>query len=636
MLQAQAHRGPDGCGMVDFEGGAAGAVRLALVDPSNRGQQPIWSADRRVAILFNGEMYNHVEERSRLIARGYRFGSSTDTEVVLALYLEHGIKFADYVRGMFALAILDWRESTPGGQPTLLLARDHFGIKPLYITRASTLGNPLVFASEIRSLLASRLIPKEIDKGGLIDYLAVGFVMQPRTIIAGVEMLERGSILRMTPRGLVERARFWNIPRFQAASETFEQSAERLRSILDESIALHSMADAPVGAFLSGGVDSAGVVGLMVRKNPKVRTYSLRLADFAQSDESAQASDFARSVGCQSTVVEVAGKDIPDLVPRFAAEIDQPSVDGLNTWLVSRAAARDVKGVLSGLGGDEWFAGYAATRNLARHASGFGRVYPMAGRIAAFVRQSTPRSYIGRKLEGLSLKAQPWTSWLDCREIFGYELAAELVRDRAAHQNTREDIQRILSYLNVDWQSESPVGLSCLLDVDVYMRCQLLRDSDATSMASSLELRVPFVDVKVAEFSRSCADSYKLHYGGGKGNAYSNSGAKRVLIHALRDVLPAGISRRPKRGFSIPYQFWLKNNLNGLVSETCSKKAIADRGLLDPHLASSLAYDGSARRWSTYPLEWSLMILELWCRAVLDQGEPKREPHQYLHSVVSI
>src|SRR5215470_1602505 len=336
MLRAQAHRGPDGCGMVDFEGGAAGAVRLALVDPSDRGRQPIWSADRRVAILFNGEMYNHVEQRSRLIARGYRFGSSTDTEVVLALYLEHGIKFADYVRGMFAVAILDWRESTLGGQPTLVLARDHFGIKPLYITRASTPGNPFVFASEIRSLLASRLIRKEIDKGGLTDYLAVGFVMQPRTIIAGVEMLERGSILRMTPSGLVERTRFWNIPRFQAASETFEQSAERLRSVLHESIALHPMADAPVGAFLSGGVDSAGVVGLMVKKNPKLRTYSLRLADSPQSDESTQADAFARSLGCESTLVDVSGREMVDLLPQFASDIDQPSTDGLNTWLISR------------------------------------------------------------------------------------------------------------------------------------------------------------------------------------------------------------------------------------------------------------------------------------------------------------
>jgi asparagine synthase (glutamine-hydrolysing) len=618
--------------MVTFEGGAGGAVRLALVDLSDRGQQPIWSPDRRVAILFNGEMYNHVEQRMHLGARGYHFRSSTDTEVVLALYLEHGIDFVDHVRGMFALAILDWRESVAGGRPTLVLARDPFGTKPLYITQLTGSGRTFVFASEIRSLLASGLVPKQIDKKGLIDYLAVGFVVQPRTMIAGIEMLERGSILRMSPSGAIERTKYWRIPAFQPARETFEQSAERLRAVLEESIALHAMADAPVGAFLSGGVDSAGVVGLMVKKNPRVRTYTLQLTDCPQSDESAQAHAFASSLGCQSTLVEVGGREIVDLVPRFAAEIDQPSVDGLNTWLVSRAAAKDVKGVLSGLGGDEWFAGYAATRNLANYAFGSGRIYPIAGKLASALRRRAPRSYFGRRLEGLALKGERVTAWLDCRQLFGYELAAELVKNGdVANQNPLQDLERILSSANPDWSRESPVGLSCLLDVDVYMRCQLLRDSDATSMASSLELRVPLVDMRVAAFSRSCADSFKLYSGGGNGNEYGNSGAKRVLIQALRDVLPSDIAYRPKRGFSIPYKYWLQNHLSGPARETCSRKAIADRGLLDPDLASTLAYDQSARRWSTLPLAWPLMILELWCRAVLDEHEPQLDP-QYLRS----
>jgi len=632
MLRAQAHRGPDGSGMTRFEGGASGAVRLALVDLSDRGQQPIWSSDKRVAILFNGEMYNHAEQRSRLVARGYGFHSSTDTEVILALYLEHGLDFVDHVRGMFALAILDWRESATCGRPTLVLARDPFGIKPLYVAQPNGAGSPLVFASEIRSLLASGLVAKQIDKQGLIDYLAVGFVLQPRTIINGVEMLERGSILRMSPSGSIKRRNFWKIPPFQPVHETFEESAERLRAVLDESIALHAMADAPVGAFLSGGVDSAGVVGLMVRKNPKLRTYTLRLTDFPQSDESAQADAFARSLGCQSTLVEVGGRDIVDLVLRFAEEIDQPSVDGLNTWLVSRAAAKDVKGVLSGLGGDEWFAGYAATRNLAKYASGFGKIYPIAGRLAAALRQWAPRSYLGRRLEGLALKGEPMTAWLDCHQVYGYELAAELVGDEGANQNGRGDIERILSSINPSWPRESALGLSCLLDVDVYMRSQLLRDSDATSMASSLELRVPLVDMRVAEFSRSCADSFKLHSGGGDGDEYGNSGAKRVLIEALRDILPTGIAHRPKRGFSIPYKYWLQNHLAELAGDTSSWKTIADRALLDPDLASDLAHDSTARRWAGSPLAWSLMVLELWCRAIFDKEVPQSEP-QTLSSI---
>jgi asparagine synthetase B (glutamine-hydrolysing) len=192
--------------------------------------------------------------------------------------------------------------------------------------------------------------------------------------------------------------------------------------------------------------------------------------------------------------------------------------------------------------------------------------------------------------------------------------------------NGYEEIARILSAVNPEWRRESIVGLSCLLDVDVYMRCQLLRDSDATSMASSLELRVPLVDLKVAEFSRSCVDDFKLRTGGGDGGEYHKSGAKRVLIHALRDVLPADVARRPKRGFTIPYKHWLETSFQPLIEETCSRRAMAARGLLDPDLGSKLARDESAQRWAGWPFAWSLMILELWCLAVIDAPGPLINP----------
>lgn len=622
MLRAQAHRGPDGSGMVVFEGGAGGAVRLALVDLSERGDQPIWSPDRRVAILYNGEMYNHVEERSRLAAKGYPFRSSTDTEVILALYLEHGLDFAQRVRGMFAVAILDWHESVPGGRPTLVLARDPFGIKPVYVTQPNGPGGPFLFASELRSLLASGLVPKEIDRKALIDYLALGFVLQPRSIFTGVQMLERGSVLRIVPTGSMERRTFWKMPDAEPVRETLEEAAERLRAILEESVALHAMADAPVGAFLSGGVDSTGVVGLMIKRNPRLRTYTLRLKESPQSDESDQADAFARSLGCESTLVEVTGRQMVDFLPKFASEIDQPSVDGLNTWLVSRAAARDVKGVLSGLGGDELFCGYSAARIMAKYTSGQGRIYAWAGRLAGAIRKLAPGSYLDRRLEGLSSKSQPLTTWIDCRSIFGYWFAGQLVNGGTV-SDSRSEIERILSSVNPQWRRESPLGLSCLLDMDVYMRSQLLRDSDATSMASSLELRVPLVDVRMVEFARSCADDFKLYRGGGDGSEYEKSGAKRVLIEALRDILPPNIADRPKRGFSLPHQHWIQNELKPLVEETCSRQTIAARGLLDPDLASKLAKDHSARRWAAGPLNWSLLVLELWCRAMMDRSEPK-------------
>lgn len=618
MLRAQAHRGPDDSGCVIYEGGAAGSVRLALVDLSERGHMPMWSPDGKVAIVFNGEIYNYAPERKRLAARGYPFQSTTDTEVILALYLEHGLNFVDYLRGMFALAILDWRESTPGGRPTVVLARDHFGIKPLYVTWPRGPGGPLLFASEIRSLLASGLVRKEIDRAALVDYLAIGFVVQPRTILAGVEMLEPASLMRITPAGSIERKTFWGVPPSQPVRETFRESAQRLRAILEESVALHAVADAPVGAFLSGGTDSSGVVGLMIRKNPRLRTYSLRPTDFPESDEPALAEAFARGLGCQHTTMEVSGREVLDLLPRFAAELDQPSTDGLNTWLISREAARDVKGVLSGLGGDEWFSGYPTVLKMAKLASPSGRPRAWIGKLAGTFRALAPDTYFGRRLERVASLGHPLTAWVYHRRTFGYGWAGRLVKGASLKRNAYREVEDRLASVNPEWPRESVVGLACLLDADVYMRSQLLRDSDATSMASSLELRVPLVDLRVAEFSRSCADDFKLSRRGFGRTEYVSTGAKRVLIEALRDVLPPEVAQRPKRGFTLPYRQWVQSSLQPLVRETCSRGALAERGLLDPDLAVKLALGKSTQRLLSPARAWSLMILELWCRAVID------------------
>ncbi len=213
MLDAIGHRGPDGRGTLTYAGGAAGMVRLALVDLSDRGQQPLWSADRRVAIVFNGEIYNFRAERERLESSGVAFRTTTDTEVILNLYLERGLDFVDRLRGMYALAIFDWRETSLAGAPVMVLARGPLGIKPLYVATAGDDPNAVVFASEIRGLLASGLVERRVDRGGLADYLAHGFVMQPRTIISGVRMLDCGTLERYVPGRPVERRQFWRIPR---------------------------------------------------------------------------------------------------------------------------------------------------------------------------------------------------------------------------------------------------------------------------------------------------------------------------------------------------------------------------------------------------------------------------------------
>jgi asparagine synthase (glutamine-hydrolysing) len=305
-----------------------------------------------------------------------------------------------------------------------------------------------------------------------------------------------------------------------------------------------------------------------------------------------------------------------DLVPRFAREIDQPSTDGLNTWLISRAAARDVKGVISGLGGDEWFAGYPATGVVQDFSSGPKKVYSLPAQVAATLRDLVPRSRLARRLDGLASKAHPVATWMDCHRVFGYLLARRLVNGGTAG-NDHDGVQRVLSLIGPDWAGESPIGLTCLLDISVYMRCQLLRDSDATSMAHSLELRVPLVDAKVANFARSCADRFKRGGGGENGYEYGSTGAKRVLIHALRDILPRDIAQTPKRGFGLPIEYWARHDLSALIEETCSREAVATRGLIDPDELSRLT--STTRYWSPWPQRWALMILEIWCRAVIDR-----------------
>ncbi|HTU27233.1 MAG TPA: asparagine synthase (glutamine-hydrolyzing) [Pirellulales bacterium] len=623
MLDSMAHRGPDGRGTLEFSGGAAGMVRLALVDLSPRGQQPLWSADRRVAILFNGEIYNFRELRARLEKDGYAFQTTTDTEVILNLYLAEGRKFVDRLRGMYALAIFDWRQSSPGGLPCLLLARGPLGIKHLYIAELGSGKNGIAFSSEIRALLAAGVVPRTLDREALAEYLAHGFVLQPRTIIAGVRTLEPGTIEWYEPGKPTLRQRFWRVPPYEPRVETLEQAAERLRAELDESVALHAMADAPVGAFLSGGIDSTGVVGLMRRHSSLLRTYTLEFPDVPGQDEAALAADAARRFDCVHTTVQVTSREVAEILPRFACELDQPSIDGLNTWLVSRAAAHDVKAVLSGLGGDEWFAGYPVTRRMMRYGRTLGgRMQMMAGRLAESIACLVPEGHLRRRVDNLATRRSLLTTWIQGHTAFSGRWARRLLG--LADGPSQEDrFAFALDSVSPEWKSESPVGLSCLLDAQIYMRNQLLRDSDATSMAHSLELRVPLVDLQIVDFSRTCDDRFKLRGDGGASGQYETSGAKAVLIRAMADVLPPEIANRPKRGFSLPHRHWMKKDLAPLVEATCHPSVVARRNLFDPQYVELVWREYQAGGSDVlFPRLWSLMIWELWCRGVLD--EPAR------------
>jgi asparagine synthase (glutamine-hydrolysing) len=296
----------------------------------------------------------------------------------------------------------------------------------------------------------------------------------------------------------------------------------------------------------------------------------------------------------------------------------------LNTWLVSQAAARDVKGVLSGIGGDEWFAGYPVTRRMSRYAAtAGGRAEALAGQMAHRLTGWLPQGRLRERMRNLATRRNALSTWLQSHTVFGHDLARGMAGFADVTGSAEETIAAALGHDCADWRDETMVGLSCLLDTRVYMIGQLLRDSDATSMAHSLELRVPLVDLQLVQFSRTCADDYKLRPDGGADSRYLESGSKRVLIHALRDVLPPAIANRTKKGFSLPFEHWMRGELAALVEETCGHEAVARRGLLDPQAVAIVRRRAAAQPGTSYPGLWALMIFELWCRGVLD---PHRQP----------
>ncbi len=360
------------------------------------------------------------------------------------------------------------------------------------------------------------MVRPDVLRESLAGYLAHGFVLQPETMLSGVRMMEPESLERYAPGEPVMRRRYWKIPPYEPRKETLDEAAERLRAVIDDSVAVHAVADVPIGAFLSGGVDSTAVVALMRRHVSDLRTYTVRFPDVAGEDEVEEAQQAADVFDCRHTVVDVTGQEVRELLPRFAGDLDQPSADGLNTWLISKAAVRDVKGVLSGIGGDEWFAGYPVTRRMAKYDSTVqGRAQVLAGKFAYRVAPWLPPGRLRNRTEGLSARRSGLATWLQTHTVFPYNFARCMAGLAPNADMEPALLAAVLRQDVADWRSESMVGLSCLLDSRVYMTSQLLRDSDAASMAHSLELRVPLVDLELVDFSRTCADEYKLRFDGG-------------------------------------------------------------------------------------------------------------------------
>jgi len=634
MVAAMRHRGPDDAGLFRDDGIALGMTRLAVIDLSPRGRQPMANGDGSVRIVYNGEAYNFREERALLERKGHSFRSASDTEVVLRMYEEYGDDFLRRLRGMFALAIHD-RRGGPGKE-RLLLARDHLGIKPLLYARR---GPRFLFASEMKALLASGLVERAVDPDALRVLLTFGAIVQPATAVAGVRMLPPGHRL-VLESGRERLERFWRLEegrRAELRGLPYEELVAAARAALEESVRLQMVGDVPVGAFLSGGVDSALLVALMAKASPgKVRTFSVGFeAEGAHIDETDDAERAAAFLGTDHERVVVRGRDVRDRVERIAAALDQPSVDGVNSYFVSRAASGHVKVAISGTGGDELFAGYPwfiymemarlraeghPVRAAARKALGGILRLPVfdplaVGRFAGFV-------------DAAREEFDFFSRYARITRIFGVEgtariLAPDVRRSVRAGREPAYDLAKADAL-----PGAGPVERMSAICLRGYALNQLLRDIDAVSMAHSLEVRVPYLDPVVTDLALSLPSSGKLGDISGLADPlyrpYGETGAKRILIDAGRGLLPAGMERRRKRGFGMPFESWLKGPLRDVLEDTLSADAVRRRGLFDAGAVRGLAGDflGGRVPW-TRP--WLLMITELWCREVLSPRRPAGE-----------
>ena len=597
MCDVIRHRGPDDEGIHAEDGVALGMRRLSIIDLST-GRQPIHNEDETVWVVFNGEIYNYLELRRELESAGHRFYTSSDTETIVHAYEEWGEESFSRLRGMFAIALWD------RPQRTLLLARDRAGIKPLHYAER---GGRVYFGSEIKSLLAAGAAVRELDPGALDHYLALLYPPRDRAMLKGVFKLPPGHYLRCRG-GQIDIRQYWQIP----ATETFRGSerdaAVELRRVLGDAVRAHLMSDVPLGAFLSGGIDSSLVVGLMAEASDRpVKTFSIGF-DEPQFDELAHARTVAAHFHTDhyEFVVRPDGLSILD---RLIDHFDEPFADSsaIPTWYVSEMARRHVTVVLSGDGGDELFGGY--DRYVAHpRAAQFDRL-PLPGRraLASAIWPRLPHGTYGRNF--LRHVAHDENGrYLDSLTFFhADERHALYARDFAGALDNRapEDLlnDRLRRFASLPAQSRM-----MRLDFETYLPEDVLTKVDRMSMAHSIESRVPLLDNRVIEFAATLPVGMQI--GGGR--------RKHLLKQVARELLPAGIVDRRKQGFGVPLGVWFRGGLADVFSDVLTDPRTRQRGYFAPSFVDRLIREHlNGRRDHTLRL-WQLLVFELWHRRYLD------------------
>jgi len=616
MCAAMVHRGPDDEGIYTQGGVGLGIRRLSIIDLAT-GHQPISNEDDTIWIVFNGEIYNQVDLREQLTARGHRFRTKSDTETIVHLYEEYGQECVRHLSGMFAFAIWD------SGTRKLFVARDRLGIKPLYYSLSP---EQFLFGSEIKVLLAHPEMRPEFHRAVLPEYLAFGYVSGSETFYKGVRKLLPGHWLEIDDHGKVRIERHWDLPAgFDEENIRDAEYVSTYRSLLESAVSSHLMSDVPLGVFLSGGLDSSAVAALATRiRGAPVETFSVGYSEYAYS-ELAQAQVVARHLKSVHHEVLVSKSDFFDALPWLIWHEDEPIAwpSSVALYFVARLARQSVTVVLTGEGSDETLAGYARYAFTLRNVA-FDRIYRhlVPGLLRRQIQESISNSnWIGadvrRKLSHTFL-AKVGTSWPSF--YFDNFFCAFSERDQAGLLNeaVAAEFEEGQSYRHVldYWEHSSGDMLRRLLytDIKTYL-VELLMKQDNMSMAASIESRVPFLDHGLVEYAMRIPQSMLI-----KGLA-----GKAILKKAVADLLPASIIHRPKLGFPTPWSNWVAGPQLDVIQSLLLENRSLDRGLFDAAAIQRLFAEHRAQHRDHNNRIWRLLNLELWHRVCLE-GDPQNSP----------
>lgn len=598
MCERMKHRGPDSEGLWLDEKVALGMRRLSIID-LHTGEQPVYSEDKSVVVVMNGELYNFREVRASLEKLGHKFETNTDTEILPHLYEEYGEAMLDHINGMFAFALWDKR------QQKLLIARDRFGEKPLYY---GMFDGKLIFASELKVLLANPSVKGKIDLDSLRSYLSFDYVPAPNSIFRGISKLPAAHFLSVE-QGEIKTRRYWNLTWEKKETKSLESSAEELRELLSDAVRMRLVADVPLGILLSGGVDSSSVAAFATQfSSERVKTFSIGFEEDS-FDESKYARQVAAHLNTEHYEEKLSVEKAADLISEIGLWLDEPLSDGslIPTFMLSRFVRKHVTVALGGDGGDEIFAGYPMyyAHKIAGIYNGIPGVFrnkliepvvnnlPVSSKNLSFDYKA--KRFVRASKYDLVTRHHSWFGSFSIDE-------QQKLLSKDVLETTSNDIYKNAKDLLEICDAANEIERMQFLDINFYMAEDILTKVDRASMAVSLEVRAPFLDPRIAQFAAQIPLEYKLK--GSKG--------KYILKKAMEPFLPKNILHRPKKGFGIPIAQWLKGRLNPLMHEMLAPKRLREQGLFDAEFVQTLIKEHENGAASHHKQLWTLLVFQLW------------------------